>query len=281
MKNVTILKCLFAFAFAIIAITGYSTGNHDVVTLICGGAFMHHDADLDDFYASVLNPMGAKVPIVEDAELLLGASFDKNKSTLTFNLFDSSTKLPYERRLLEQDLFRVTHLAGEFWKVDETTDKENYAVTPFTYPEAEVFVGVKATKTELSAMEVLYSGVLNLLRSRTELIKDYPMRSLLVAPERQQHDGKYYNTVNDDRYKRLTIQPCFGGKGTMSFTIDLAPTTAELMELLVGNLDAAGAVVAGQKNHFIMRLRGFRAVNQGEAFKAFREAYCKANGIRE
>jgi len=241
--------------------------------------FGRHDEDLDLFYSEVLNKMGSKSPLVEDAELLLGCAFDKNKSSLEFNLFDSSTKLPYERRLLEQDLIRVTHIAGEFWKVNEATG--NYSVTPFTYPEQAVFIGKKGTDTEIQAMEAVYSGVLNLMRSRTELLKDYPVRSLLVAPERQQNDGKYYHTVNDDRYKRLTIQPCFGGKGTMKFTLDLSQTTANMMELLVGNLDAAGATVAGVKNHFIIRLRGFRAVGQGEPFQVFRKQYTESLGIRE
>ncbi len=247
--------------------------------------FEKDDQDLDLFYKEVIEKLpDTGSPIVENAELILGAAFDKNKGTLTLYPMEGTggaAKLPYELRLLEEDCFRATHIAGEFWKVNDTPGSENYGVTPFTYPESTVFVGKKNTSLETQAMEAVYGGVINLERGRTTFLKDYPVRSLLVAPERQASDGKYYHTANDSRYKRLTIQPCFGGKGTLTLTIQLAQTTAEMMELLVGNLKADGTAVAGQKNHFVVRLRGFRVVGAGAAFQAFRKQYAKDMGIRE
>jgi hypothetical protein len=244
--------------------------------------FEKDDQDLDLFYKEVIEKLpNTGSPIVENAELILGAAFDKNKGTLTLYPMEGGVTWPYELRLLEEDCFRATHIAGEFWKVNETLGSENYGVTPFTYPESTVFLGKKNTSLETQAMEAVYGGVINIQRGRTVFLKDYPVRSLLVAPERQASDGKYYQTANDSRYKRLTIQPCFGGKGTVTLTVQLAQTTAEMMELLVGNLKADGSAVAGQKNHFVVRLRGFRVVGAGAAFQEFRKEYAKSMGIRE
>ena len=246
--------------------------------------FGKHDQDLDLFYAEVINKLPeTESPIVEDAELILGAAFDKNKGTLFLYPMEGTgpATLTYELRLLEEDCFRATHIAGEVWKVSEVPEAENYGVTPYTYPESTVFVGKKGTNLETQAMEAIYGGVVNIQRSRTVFLKDYPARSLLVAPDRQTSDAKYYQTANDSRYKRLTIQPCFGGKGTVELTLKLAKTTADMMELLVGNLKADGTAVAGQKNHFVIRLRGFRVVGAGAAFQKFRKEYAKSMGIRE
>lgn len=284
LKSVFSLKSLLSLCLVVLAYFVCQATGADASTTIMAAScmpFATHDADLNDFFAAVINPMGIKTPIVEDAELLLGVRLDKNKSQLVFNVIDSSTKLPYERRLLEQDVFRITHIAGEIIKVDETLGSENYSVTPYTYPDPSVFVGVKATKKETDAIEAIYSGVINFTRSRTGLLKDFPTRSLAFAPERQKSDGTYYPTINDDRYKRLTIQPVISGKDSMEFKLDLGTTTAAYMELLQGDINAAGATITTARNHFVLRLRGFRAVGIGVEFAQWRKRYNESLGIRE
>jgi hypothetical protein len=218
----------------------------------------------DEFIESVVIPLATKRGktvaqylkdfVVEEFDLQLAEKILPNSNTISFKVRGEASN-PLQNLVQETDVFLGHQMALYVTKVNEANN--DYSRPFATFPDKSIFNGAKSDIAESTALEAIYGGRLNALRTNRQIITNYSLRNFLYVPDRQTSEGVYANANNSDVFVNLTKKNVFGGKDTLTISIDLGQVTAVKRELLVGNLGPNGAAVAGQQNYIILTLKGF------------------------